>query len=175
MSTDGITQRLRDDLEVAAQTLRRYEALHRAKGTPESTEKAESNASLAERFEKTVRSFDEIQPAIAPDQVVYTRAEVASMLDSLNNSAATFGLEVGFEMSLPNGRQPLVLRKAAPVTVLEAVLRANPLAMPDMQALEHVIPPRFLEVGCSQCGGTFGPGEHGFSSCTAHQGVKGQA
>lgn len=42
------------DLIVAAGTLRHYEALHRAKGTPESTVKAEVNAGLAARFEKTI-------------------------------------------------------------------------------------------------------------------------
>lgn len=159
MSTDGITQRLRDDLEVAAQTLRRYEALHRAKGTPESEEKAEANRLLAERFELTLRMFAQIKLAIAPEQVTYTRAEVASLLDGLERSAASFGLELAFAL-LPNGKQPLVLRKAEP-------------GMEDLQALQHVIPPRFLEVACSQCGGAFGPGEHGFSNCTAHQGSKG--
>lgn len=42
------------DLIVAAGTLRHYEALHRAKGTTESTEKAEVNAALAARFEQTI-------------------------------------------------------------------------------------------------------------------------
>jgi hypothetical protein len=42
------------DLIVAAGTLRHYETLHRAKGTAESLEKAEVNAGLASRFEKTI-------------------------------------------------------------------------------------------------------------------------
>lgn len=42
------------DLREAAATLRRYEALHRAKGTAESTAKAEVNAELASRFEATI-------------------------------------------------------------------------------------------------------------------------
>jgi hypothetical protein len=42
------------DLIVAAGTLRHYEALHRAKDTAESLEKAEVNAGLASRFEKTI-------------------------------------------------------------------------------------------------------------------------
>lgn len=42
------------DLTVAAETLRRYETLHRAKGTDESTAKAEVNAQLATRFEETL-------------------------------------------------------------------------------------------------------------------------
>lgn len=42
------------DLSEAAATLRRYEALHRAKGTAESTAKAEVNAELATRFEATI-------------------------------------------------------------------------------------------------------------------------
>ena len=42
------------DLITAAETLRRYETLHRAKGTAESTEKAEMNAGLASRFERTI-------------------------------------------------------------------------------------------------------------------------
>jgi len=45
---------LLNDLEVAAETLRRYEALHREKNTEESTEKAEVNAALASRFEATI-------------------------------------------------------------------------------------------------------------------------
>ena len=47
-------ERLRSNLELAAKTLRRYEALHRAKGTAESLKKAEANAELATRFEATV-------------------------------------------------------------------------------------------------------------------------
>ncbi|WP_040263754.1 hypothetical protein [Pseudomonas massiliensis] len=42
------------DLALAAATLRRYEELHRAKGTAESAEKAEVNANLAARFEATI-------------------------------------------------------------------------------------------------------------------------
>ena len=42
------------DLVEAASTLRRYETLHRAKGTDESTAKAEVNAELASRFESTI-------------------------------------------------------------------------------------------------------------------------
>lgn len=45
---------LLDDLIEAAATLRRYEVLHRAKGTDESTAKAEVNAELAGRFESTI-------------------------------------------------------------------------------------------------------------------------
>lgn len=42
------------DLTEAAATLRRYEALHRAKGTEDSLGKAEVNAELASRFEQTI-------------------------------------------------------------------------------------------------------------------------
>jgi len=42
------------DLITAGETLRRYEAMHRAKGTAESLEKAEVNACLATRFEQTI-------------------------------------------------------------------------------------------------------------------------
>lgn len=42
------------DLQEAAAILRRYETLHRAKGTDDSTAKAEVNASLAARFEATI-------------------------------------------------------------------------------------------------------------------------
>jgi hypothetical protein len=47
------------DLREAAATLRRYEALHRAKGTDDSTEKAEVNAALASRFEATIAKATE--------------------------------------------------------------------------------------------------------------------
>ena len=42
------------DLEVAAAQLRKYETLHRAKGTEDSLAKAEVNAALASRFEETI-------------------------------------------------------------------------------------------------------------------------
>lgn len=45
---------LRDDLREAAKLLRHYEQLHRAKGTEESTAKAEVNAGWAARFENTI-------------------------------------------------------------------------------------------------------------------------
>ena len=45
---------LKEDLQLAAETLRKYEALHRAKGTTESDAKAEVNAALATRFEATL-------------------------------------------------------------------------------------------------------------------------
>jgi hypothetical protein len=47
------------DLREAAATLRRYEALHRAKGTDDSTAKAEVNAALASRFEATIANATE--------------------------------------------------------------------------------------------------------------------
>lgn len=47
------------DLQVAAATLRRYEELHRAKGTDDSTAKAEVNAALATRFEATIAKATE--------------------------------------------------------------------------------------------------------------------
>lgn len=45
---------LLDDLIDAADQLRKYETLHRAKGTAESLAKAEVNAELASRFEQTI-------------------------------------------------------------------------------------------------------------------------
>lgn len=42
------------DLITAAGTLRHYEALHRAKNTDDSLKKAEVNAELASRFERTI-------------------------------------------------------------------------------------------------------------------------
>ncbi|KPA95404.1 hypothetical protein [Pseudomonas asplenii] len=42
------------DLAEAAAQLRKYEALHRAKGTADSLTKAEVNAELASRFEQTI-------------------------------------------------------------------------------------------------------------------------
>jgi len=33
--------------------------------------------------------------------------------------------------------------------------------------------PRYPEVGCSQCGRRFGPGDHGFSHCDSHKHLKG--
>ena len=46
--------RLLDDLVDAAAQLRKYETLHRAKGTADSLAKAEVNAELASRFEQPI-------------------------------------------------------------------------------------------------------------------------
>ena len=35
--------------------------------------------------------------------------------------------------------------------------------------------PRFPEVSCSQCGQSFGPGDHGFSHCANHAHLKGKS
>lgn len=53
------------DLTQAASTLRRYETQHRAKGTAESSEKAEVNAALATRFEATLAGIERA-PVNAP-------------------------------------------------------------------------------------------------------------
>lgn len=50
--------RLVKDLTLAAETLRRYEALHRAKNTEDSLAKAEVNAKLAEQFEATLEQAE---------------------------------------------------------------------------------------------------------------------
>jgi len=55
---------------------------------------------------------------------------------------------------------------------------ANENLQPQMRELakEHFLwslaseRPRFAEVSCSQCGGTFGPGDSGFSHCEDHRG-----
>jgi hypothetical protein len=48
-----------NDLVDAAAQLRAYEILHRAKGTDDSTAKAEVNAALASRFEATIAKATE--------------------------------------------------------------------------------------------------------------------
>lgn len=50
----ALSEALLVELRDAAATLRRYETLHRAKGTGDSTNKAEANAALAARFEATI-------------------------------------------------------------------------------------------------------------------------
>ena len=50
---------LLNDLIDAAAQLRAYEILHRAKGTDDSTAKAEVNAALASRFEATIAKATE--------------------------------------------------------------------------------------------------------------------
>lgn len=57
------------DLTEAAATLRRYEALHRAKGTAESSEKAEVNAALASRFEATLAQAGKARQPLNDKQV----------------------------------------------------------------------------------------------------------
>lgn len=33
---------------------------------------------------------------------------------------------------------------------------------------DHAAKPKFETVSCSQCGKSFGPGDHGFSTCDSH-------
>ncbi|HEN8731986.1 TPA: hypothetical protein U8207_000350 [Pseudomonas putida] len=58
LATEHTLQTQRDDLlsdlQLAAAQLRKYETLHRAKGTADSLAKAEVNAELASRFEQTI-------------------------------------------------------------------------------------------------------------------------
>jgi hypothetical protein len=55
----ALSETLLVDLREAAATLRRYETLHRAKGTDDSIAKAEVNAALASRFEATIAKATE--------------------------------------------------------------------------------------------------------------------
>lgn len=122
MSTYGITQRMRDDLELAAQTLRRYEALHRAKGTPESAEKAEVNAALAKRFESTVRVFDGTSLAISPK----LRETAQALLDKLDGRRS-FGAQL-LAAEFADERRALRAALAAP----ERPQPAGDAAMPPL-------------------------------------------
>ena len=58
LATEYTLQTQRDDLlaelQLAAAQLRKYETLHRTKGTADSLAKAEVNAELASRFEQTI-------------------------------------------------------------------------------------------------------------------------
>lgn len=54
LKSEDIRAELLADLQEAATTLRRYEVLHLAKGTEESTAKAKVNSELAARFEATI-------------------------------------------------------------------------------------------------------------------------
>lgn len=56
---------LRDDLAIAAATLRRYETQHRLKGTSESLLKANVNAELATKFEATLAKTSHFNLAIS--------------------------------------------------------------------------------------------------------------
>ena len=124
MITDPITFRMRDDLELAARTLRRYEDMHRAKPvTLETMGKADANAALAKRFEDTLRDFDGAQVGIAPPPT-YTHAEMSRVLDGLSVQAKTFGLEVvaglagglglrAINDALPCGHHPSLMLKSA--------------------------------------------------------------
>ena len=54
------------DLTQAAATLRRYERQHRAKGTAESSEKADVNDALATQFEETLAGLNRAPAGAAP-------------------------------------------------------------------------------------------------------------
>ena len=103
------TLMLRADLIEAAATLRRYETQHRAKGTAESTVKAEVNAALANRFEATI---DKTTNLAQPADMFWNHDDAERSHDSLdellNDELCNGTLEVGAvftiqrAISLPN-------------------------------------------------------------------------
>ncbi|WP_281690788.1 hypothetical protein [Pseudomonas sp. PARCl1] len=66
------------DLIDAAAQLRKYEALHRAKGTAESLAKAEANAILAFRFEQTISTATGVKPVIGTSSSLGQRGILTS-------------------------------------------------------------------------------------------------
>jgi hypothetical protein len=105
--TNDQINRLRDDLELAAKTLRRYESLHLAKGTPESLEKANANAALAWRFEATLANAPRQGRLSDPENKAAMDSAIAK-LQSDPDEAAGFLRDIGFdtESSGSNCRAP---------------------------------------------------------------------
>lgn len=70
------------------------------------------------------------------------------------------------------GLVELLLNRDDLTAELRGVLASNHRVVDARAALEPK-QPRYLDVGCSQCGLMFGPGDHGFSHCDSHEGLKG--
>lgn len=67
--------------------------------------------------------------------------------------------------------QPLVF--ADDELAADAAWRTEPFGVPRMvPAVEAAPSPKHPMVYCSQCGRGFGPGNHGFSHCSSHKGLK---
>lgn len=62
--------------------------------------------------------------------------------------------------------------KSARYTVEDLHRAADLLGLPHGEEPDGA--PRFANVGCSQCGRMFGPGEHGYSHCADHRGQHGR-
>lgn len=66
-------------------------------------------------------------------------------------------------------RALVVAREAIDLALLaDANIRSQKATMLE----RHVAPPKFAKTYCSQCGGEFGPGDHGYSHCTDHKGLR---
>lgn len=59
--------------------------------------------------------------------------------------------------------------------VLPAVLNNFFKSIEDASTEDQKSQPRFKTVSCSQCGCDFGPGDHGFSHCSDHSNLEGEA
>ena len=110
------------DLIDAAATLRRYEALHRSKGTEESTAKAEVNAELATRFEATVANFGQPTTKGAQDAARRVSACIAAC-----KSISTKALESGAlnNLELQRDRMVLTQQRDELIAAFEEVLRIS--------------------------------------------------
>jgi LPS O-antigen subunit length determinant protein (WzzB/FepE family) len=110
------------DLIEAAATLRRYETLHRAKGTDDSTGKAEVNAALATRFEATVGNFGQLPTKGAEDAARRVSACIAAC-KSISTKALESGDLNNFE--LQRDRMVLTQQRDELISALEEVLRIS--------------------------------------------------
>lgn len=110
------------DLIEAAATLRRYEALHRSKGTDESTAKAEVNAALATRFEATVANFGQ-PPTKGAEDAARRVATCIAACKSISTKALESGDLNNFE--LQRDRMVLTQQRDELIAAFEEVLRIS--------------------------------------------------
>lgn len=110
------------DLIEAAATLRRYEALHRSKGTDESAAKAEANAALATRFEATVANFGQPPTKGAQDAARRVSACIAAC-KNISTKALESGDLNNFE--LQRDRMVLTQQRDEMIASFEEVLRIS--------------------------------------------------
>lgn len=90
----------------------------------------------------------------------------------LSSSSAERRMREALEaLSRPDGFARLTCKEEKDARIAFALAALSARAGED--APQPSATPRFADVSCSHCGQSFGPGDHGFSHCENHKGLRG--
>ena len=93
---------------------------------------------------------------------ILLKAKLSGLFDQQEMAALCYATGVQIDSTAPPWKRE---------TRLERLQRLAREAE-ELKSVQRIGPPRFPETSCSQCGGSFGPGDHGYSDCRDHGGSR---